>query len=294
MWKKIAVGTIIVAAACIAFLSFRHHSGDYKLNLPEKAFILPQELREISGIVPINANELACVQDESATIYIYDLRVEKITRQYKTNIVGDYEGITLAGNSIFILRSDGVLVEYPNYTSPGQKIKEYFLNLPSANNEGLCYDQKNYRLLIAAKIQANEKSKKERRYIYAFDLKSRVPNNTPIMKLDIEDIEKLAVSEGLVVAEKSKKKDKKKNEGFDFHPSEIAVHPFNQNIYILAAADKFLLITSPDGDIKHLYKLDRILFNKAEGLAFLPDGTMLVSNEGQRGEPTLLEFKYEK
>ena len=38
--------------------------------------------------------------------------------------------------------------------------------------------------------------------------------------------------------------------------------------------------------------LDPILFNKAEGLAFLPDGTMLVSNEAQHGKPTLLTFKY--
>ncbi|MFL5765333.1 MAG: hypothetical protein ACJ77K_15420 [Bacteroidia bacterium] len=292
MWKKLTIGFIVLAAACISFFSFRHHPGEYKLNLPEKAFVLPEELHEISGIVPLNDNELACVQDESATIYIYDLRVQKITRQYKTNIIGDFEGITLAGNSIYILRSDGMLDEYADYTSPGTKMKEYFLNLPSANNEGLCYDQKNYRLLIAAKIQANGKAKKEKRYIYSFDLRTKVPNNVPIIKLDVDDIEKLAISEGLAVAEKTGKKEKKKDNAFNFRPSEIAVHPFNKNIYILAAADKFLLILNADGDLKHLYKLDPILFNKAEGLAFLQDGTMLVSNEGQKGEPTLLEFKY--
>ena len=47
------------------------------------------------------------------------------------------------------------------------------------------------------------------------------------------------------------------------------------------------------GGIKNLIKLDPMVFNKPEGLAFLSDGTMLISNEAQKGKPTLLLFRYD-
>jgi uncharacterized protein YjiK len=295
MWKRILCGVIILSAVCIAFISFRHRKHDYKLAAPEKVYILPAVLHEISGITPLNENEIACVQDELGEIYIYDLRKEKITKEYKTGLVGDYEGITLAGNTLYLLRSDGVLVEYPDYHTPGMKTHEYFLNLPSSNNEGLCYDQRNYRLLIAAKIKpGKDKSTKDERYIYQFDLKTKIPDNKPIIRLNTEEIGAHAVNTGIPVPEKTDKKKGKKPAPFNFRPSEIAVHPFNKNIYVLSANDKLLLIMDEKGSIKHLLPLDPVLFNKAEGLAFLADGTMLISNEGQKGEPTLLEFKYEK
>src|ERR1043165_171386 len=130
-------------AACVLFSAFITFSG-YKLSSPQKTYILPSSLNEISGIVSLNTNEIACVQDELGHVYLYDLKTSSVTKEYNTQLVGDYEGITLVGNTIYMLRSDGVLIEYPDFRSPGLKIKEYFLNLPSSNNEGLCYDQRNY------------------------------------------------------------------------------------------------------------------------------------------------------
>ncbi|HEY0030663.1 MAG TPA: SdiA-regulated domain-containing protein [Bacteroidia bacterium] len=295
MLKKIKYIFITATLATLAFVcsSCLSPYEEYNLANPEKSYTLPAALNEISGITILNENEIACVQDELGAVYVYDLRTASITKEYKTAITGDFEGITLVGNSLFLLRSDGVLVEYPDFRSPNMKIKEYFLNLPSENNEGLCYDMKNYRLLIAAKIKpGKEKENKGIRHIYSFDLKTKVPNNVPIFKLNVEDIEATARKLNIAIPYKTNKKTGNRSDEFNFRPSEIAVHPVNRNIYILSANDKLLLILDNKGAIKNLITLDPALFNKAEGLAFFPDGTMLISNEAQKGKPTLLTFSY--
>lgn len=295
MFNKIRHSFIITATITLAALITACVSNyqEYKLSDPEKSYTLPVSLNEISGITPLNENEIACVQDELGIIYIYDLRTESITKEYKTGLVGDYEGITLVGNTIYMLRSDGVLIEYPDFRSPNLKIKEYFLNLPSANNEGLCYDMKNYRLLIAAKIKpGKEKENKNIRYIYSFDLKTKLPSNTPIIKLNIADVEAMAVKKNIPIPYRTNKKTGKRINAFNFRPSEIAVHPSNTNIYVLSANDKLLLILNSEGKMEDLVALDPLLFNKAEGLAFFKNGTMLISNEAQDKKPTLLIFKY--
>ena len=257
--------------------------------------MLPPTLNEISGITILNNNAIACVQDELGIIYIYDLKEGKISKEYKTNLIGDYEGIALVGNTIYLLRSDGVLIEYPDYRSPNMKIKEYFLNLPSLNNEGLCYDMENYRLLIAAKIKpAKEVENQNLRYIYSFDLKTKTPNNIPIIKLNVKDLETAALKFNIPIQYRTVKQTGEKVAVFNFRPSEIAIHPIDRNIYILSSNDKLLLMTNKSGEIKNLIKLDPKVFNKPEGLAFLSDGTMLISNEAQKGKPTLITFSYNK
>lgn len=275
---------------------------DYNLSSPDKTYTLPPTLNEISGITFLNKNEIACVQDELGIIYIYNLKEGKITKEYKTGLVGDYEGITLVGNTIYLLRSDGVLIEYPDFRAPNMKIKEYFLNLPSLNNEGLCYDMENYRLLIAAKIKpglpagqaGKEIENKDLRYIYSFDLKTKAPNNNPIIKLDVKKIETFARKSNIPIPYRINKQTNEKVDVFNFRPSEIAVHPIDKNIYILSSNDKLLLMIDKSGEIKNLIKLDSKVFNKPEGLSFLSDGTMLISNEAQKGKPTLLTFRYNK
>lgn len=283
----------LLSITCLLLFAFSITQPDYQLSAPDKSYTLPPSLNEISGITILNNHEIACVQDELGIVYIYDLKAGKISKEYPTGLVGDYEGIALVGNTIYLLRSDGVLIEYPDFRLPNMKIKEYFLNLPSLNNEGLCYDMKNYRLLIASKVKpGKDKLDKDIRHIYSFDLKTKAPNNVPFLKLSIEEIEAKAIKQNIPIPYRTNKKTGAKINAFNFRPSEIAVHPINGSIYILSANDKLLMMIDKNGAIQNLLQLDPVLFNKAEGLAFLPDGTMLISNEAQQGKPTLLSFKY--
>ena len=54
---------------------------EYNLSKPTKSFVLPTALNEISGITTLSQNEIACVQDEIGTIFIYDLTKEAIIKE---------------------------------------------------------------------------------------------------------------------------------------------------------------------------------------------------------------------
>ncbi|MES2287035.1 MAG: hypothetical protein V4547_15190 [Bacteroidota bacterium] len=268
---------------------------EYNLSKPTKNFVLPAALNEISGITTLSQNEIACVQDEIGTIFIYDLTKEVIIKEYPSKLIGDFEEIALVGNAMYLLRSDGVLIEHKDYSKPSAEKKEYTLHLPSSNNEGLCFDKKNNRLLIAAKSKAGKGNEnKDIRLIYGFDLKNKILSKEPIFKLSVDKIEEKALAMKIPIPTRTIKKTGKEVSDFNFRPSAIAVHPFSHLIYILSSSDKLLLIMNEKGHIIQLFALDPVLFNKAEGITFLPDGDMLISNEAQKGKPTLLKFKYIK
>jgi uncharacterized protein YjiK len=302
--KRIVI--VLLSCLCSLFLlvvfygycSFNNQAlavFEYNLSKPTKSFVLPVALNEISGITALSQNEIACVQDEIETIFIYDLTKEAIIKEYPSKLIGDYEEIALVGNAMYLLRSEGVLIEHLNYSKPSTEKKEYALNLPSTNNEGLCFDKRNNRLLIAAKSKAGKGNEnKDIRLIYGFDLKNKILSKEPILKLSFDKIEEKALAMKIPIPMRTIKKTKKEVSDFNFRPSAIAVHPFSHLIYILSSSDKLLLIMDEKGNIIHLFALDPVLFNKAEGITFLPEGDMLISNEAQKGKPTLLKFKYVK
>ena len=55
-----------------------------------------------------------------------------------------------------------------------------------------------------------------------------------------------------------------------------------------------MFIFDREGRIMHIEKLNPVMFNKAEGIAFFENGDMLITNEGQSKLPTLLRFNYKK
>ncbi|MFY9308862.1 MAG: SdiA-regulated domain-containing protein [Bacteroidia bacterium] len=267
----------------------------YQLTSPQKSYVLPTVLNEVSGLTTLAQDKIACVQDEKESIFVYDLEKEVISKEYSSEIAGDYEELALVGSTMYLLRSDGVLIEYVNYTSSPVKTKEYQLNLPSPDNEGLCYDKKHKRLLIAAKSKTvKEVESKQIRLIYGFDLTSKTLLSEPVYKLDIHKIEAKAKEQKIPIPTRTIKKTGKTISSFNFRPSAIAIHPFENSIYVLSASDRLLLIIDEKGNILELFSLNLNLFNKAEGLTFLPNGDMLISNEAQDKKPTILKFEYKK
>ncbi|MCD6017641.1 MAG: hypothetical protein K0S53_762 [Bacteroidetes bacterium] len=266
----------------------------YNFNEPASKDVLPAVLHEISGLAIIDSNTVACIQDENGILFFYDTKTHKIKREIAFGLNGDYEGITLVNKSLFILRSDGVLFEIKNFSSPKFDIKTYATQVPAVNNEGLCYDAASERLLIGAKGKINKDPLyRDQRFIYGFDLKTKSLNKKPVFQLNINDINISAKLDGFKFA---KRKDKKGNLieiSLKLNTSEIAIHPVTKQLYVLSATDHCLFIFNMNGNLETITPLNPILFNKAEGLSFFPNGDLMVSNEGQAHQPTLLRFNYQ-
>ena len=124
---------------------------EYNLSAPDRVYVLPQILKEISGITAIDGSSVACVQDERGIVFIHDINSNQTIRQFNFGSSGDYEDIARVGNTLYIVNSSEVLTEITDFKSVKFKAENYMTGIPGKDIEGLCYDKKNNRLLIAPK-----------------------------------------------------------------------------------------------------------------------------------------------
>ncbi|QHL89081.1 hypothetical protein GU926_17255 [Nibribacter ruber] len=235
---------------------------------------VPDILREVSGIVYLGNHQFACVQDEAGVIFLYNTQTKNIDRQITFGAAGDYEGIALVGDNAYVVRSDGQLFEVTNIHSQQNQVTEYPSVLtPEHNVEGLTYDQKNNRLLLA--IKGEETNSPAYKGVYAFDLSSKRLSKEPVFKLSLQD--------PLLFQKKQKSLSKV------WEPSEIAIHPVTGEIYLTEASNPQLFILHPDGKIKNRFALNKRDFYKPEGIAFSPTGDLYISNEGKKDAGNILQ-----
>ncbi len=267
----------------------------YNLNKADAAFVLPGMLHEISGITYLGADYFACIQDENGIIFIYDVKKNKLERQFTFNINGDYEGIASVGRKIYVLRSDGTLFEISDHESKNFDLDVFFTNIPSRNNEGLCYDPDGNRLLIAPKGQTLKGSEyKDKREIYAFDLKTKTLSKDPVFEFDLEEIRDFAMEKKINLPIREKNKGKAPEPRIDFMTSAIGINPLTKKLFILSSSDHMLFIFNMSGEIEHIEMLNPMIFNNAEGISFYPNGDMIITNEGGGRSASLLRFNYKK
>jgi uncharacterized protein YjiK len=264
----------------------------YKFASPDAVVILPSVLHEISGLTLFDPASFACIQDEAGIVFILDLATNQVKRQLPFTLKGDFEGIAKTDKSIFVLRSNGTLYELSDLESDEITVNIYETGVPSKDNEGLCYDADSNRLLIACKEKVSEGSgTKDIRYIFGFDLKSKTLTEEPAYTFDIQSIIDFAVKNNIDLPQKTKKKSRKSEPDLKFRPSGIGIQPVSKDLYVLSSDDKMLFVYS-SGTIKNIVNLDRTLFNQPEGITFLDNRDLLISNEGQNRNPTLLRFNY--
>lgn len=275
-------------------LKSKNNYSDYNFHKPDSKIILPDTLREISGLAILNDKEIACVQDENGFVFIYNIITNEIVKQIAFSGNGDYEGICKNLENLYVLRSDGVLFEIINFCSEKPIVNSYNTGIPAQNNEGLCFDKTGNRILIACKSKIGKGPEyKDLRVVYSFDIQSKQLSAEPVYTFDLQDIREFANENGILLPEKKTKKGNKKGE-IKFRPSAINIHPITNEIYILSGVEKLLSIFDYNGNLKHIQVLDREMFIKPEGIDFFKNGDMLISNEAEHYLPIIYKFNYNK
>lgn len=271
----IAVGVIGFSRVNKANAEMTKGSDKYTIT---ETWELPTELKEVSGIVWVDDHTLACVQDENGIIFIYDLTERYVREKIPFAGNGDYEGIALHNTDLYVMQSDGLLYEIKNWESEDRTISAHQTGFKSENNmESLTYSSKDNSLLTAPKDTDVED---EYKGIYKVSMASKAADaNRPTYKIEMNDE---------VLKEYRGKKLRK-----TFNPSEVAVHPETNEIYVLEGKNPKLLILDEQGTLKKVYKLDEINFPQPEGMTFSADGDLYISNEAVSGPATihLVDFK---
>lgn len=289
----------VISLFFLIWTSFNYTSKStlpYDLKQPKLITVLPDTLREISGMTYIDSNTIACIQDENGILFFYDLQSNQLKGQQRFYIDGDYEGIAKYNDTLYVLRSDGCIFEVVVIQNGMVHVKEHKSNIPLNNYEGLCYDHLKHRLLIAGKGKAGKGTElKDKRWVYEFDLISKRLNEKPVFEFDVQVINQKMNQTNAVQTRKvpnAKYKSKESNY-IKLRISAICIHPISNKLFILSAADHMLFVYDLNGEMEHAERLDPVVFNKAEGLTFLSNGNMLISNEAQDKKPTLLQFEYQ-
>ena len=242
-----------------------------------KKWEMPKQLLEISGLSYIDEQRFACVQDELGTIFIYNIASSSVEKEIPFGAVGDYEGLAVVGENVWVLRADGKLFEVSNINAAKPSVKEHNTHLTiKQDSEGLCYDKKNNRLLIA--IKGAEIATEDYKGIYAFDLASKKMDQQPVFKIDL--LNEVFESNG----------SGKKKKG-SINPSGISIHPVSGEMYITDGRNSKLLITDATGVIKKLHHLNAKEFSQPEGITFNASGDLFIANEGTNQPGNILQVK---
>jgi uncharacterized protein YjiK len=286
---------IAIVLSCNTTVPVKVNKTGYDFKNPDQKLILPENLHEVSGITSIDSTTAACIQDENGILFLYDIVLGKVKEEFTFHIDGDYEGIARVQDTLYVLQSDGTLFEISDYTSQQSQLTEHSTGIPANNNEGLCYDANNNRLLIACKGKIGKgKEFKDKRVIYGFDLATKKLSDEPIFDFDLQTIKDFALLHELDIPERTKKKGKVTEPIIKFRTSAIAIHPYTNQLYVLSAADHLLFVFEMNGKLIHIEALNEEMFNKAEGIIFFENGDLFITNEGQDKKPTLLRFNFKK
>jgi hypothetical protein len=294
---------IALSLAMLLFCSCRDevvksvYSTGYRANNPQRTFTLPDSLQEVSGVVVMDSVTVLCIQDEHGIVFKLNLNTNRIDGQFRFHEDGDYEGITRAGDTIYTLRSDGMLFEVTDLFKGKPVTRVYDTGIPCKNNEGLCYDEQNHRLLIACKSKAEKGTvPSDQRVIFSFDLDTHTLSAQPAYRFSLSDINAFASANQITLPTKSKNRKGEKIQVpfLKFRISAVGIHPVTRHLYVLSDVDHMLFVFDTDGNVQHMEFLDPELFNKAEGISFFPNGDMIITNEGQDKQPTMHFFQYQR
>jgi len=239
----------------------------YRLAAPDAVLELPAELREVSGLTVLPDGRLGAVQDETGTLFTLDPATGAVAGREAFDERGDFESVEAVGDDVWVLESNGDLTRLRGLGG-AVEVDRFETELAGRNDtEGLAYDAAGRRLLIACKENPGN-GLGDVRAVYAFSLASETLSAAPVFTLDRTRID----------AEDP------------FKPSALAVRPGTGEVYVLSSVRKALAVLAPDGTLLAVVELPEALYAQPEGLAFAPDGTLYLSNEGPDGPATLLRF----
>lgn len=236
---------------------------------------LHNELKEISGLATSGDGRVFGHNDEYGRVYEIDPGTGSIIKAFnvgRLGVPGDFEGIAVAGERFFLLSSAGDLVEFregAGGSSVGYQVHPLGLGR-LCEMEGLAFEESRDALLLPCKTPRNGRLE-DHLVVFSVPLASMTPDPEPRIFLPLKDLD----SAGL---------------GKNFHPSAIEVHPGSGSLVLVAAREEALVELSSEGEILATIELKRKRHPQPEGIAFLPNGSLVLADEGQGGRGTVTRY----
>jgi uncharacterized protein YjiK len=238
---------------------------------PVARWLLPDRLKEVSGLALTADGRLLTHGNNQARVFEIDYRHGVLIKQFSVGlddkaVKGDFEGITVASNTIYLLESDGKLYEFhegADGTSVPYTVHDTGLK-SECEFEGVAFAKAINSLLLSCK-NVFDKSRKDSLVIYRWKL---APDSGPRLSRLTVPLERVIGTNGWK----------------SLHPSDITVEPFHGNYVLIASAEQALIEITPQGEPVLARPLPgRHL--QPEGVAITPDSLLLISDEAGHRTP---------
>ena len=228
---------------------------------------LADDLREISGLAVAGPTSLFAHDDEQAVVREISVQEGRILRSIRFGERGDYEGIAADGNRIFVITSEGRLSSF--VAGPdGATVTPETVDTGAGEQceiEGLSLAPTPGRLLILCK-EIQGRGNRGRLLILAWDIAARQLVRQPFVDADLSE----------TLGENRR----------GFAPSGMDWDASRRRLVIVSARNRLLLELDENGRPTSQRVLDELRHPQAEGVAVMPNGALVISDEaGDSGGP---------
>ena len=242
---------------------------------PVAMWVMPPELREISGLALTADGRILAHDDEVSKVYVIDPRRGILLKQFTlgTGMRGDFESITIAGSDIYMLASNGVLYQFQEGADgAGVPYSTVDLHLgKECEFESMVYQADSNWLVMPCK-NANDKKLQHHLVIYRYRLGG--PDSSRVSMVTIPFAQ-------LVGSNKWK----------NLHPSDITIDPTTGNYVMISSHEKALVEFTSAGDLVRAEPLPDG-HNQPEGVAITKDSIIMVSDEATRKPAAITLYRW--
>lgn len=235
---------------------------------------LPGRLHEISGLAVSPDGRLFAHNDERGTIYQLDIATGEIKKAFHVgdHLRGDFEDIAITPQGdFFLVSSTGELYGFREGADDEHVAFEtYSTGLRGrCEIEGLAYLPAEQNLIIACK---NNYGREMRNTValYAWSSRTHTLQATPWLTLPAAQLGEIAGAN-------------------EFHTSAVQLDPRTNRIVLLSAREHAMAEIDRTGHVLAARRLSDE-HTQAEGAAILPDGSLVISDEGGDGQALITRY----
>ena len=230
--------------------------------LPVAMWIMPPDLREISGLALTPRSTVLTHDDNVGRVYEIDPRTGILLKGFSLEGTprGDFEAITIAGTDVYLLESKGKIYKFKEGTD-GQQVPFTIYKTGLGKQcefESMAFEADSSRLLLACKKFLTKNAPHEL-LIYRLPLPLGDTSRMSTLKVPIED----------VIGSTGWK---------NFHPSDMNIDPLTKNYVIIASNQKGLVVITPGGDVVRSEPIPGD-HRQPEGVAITRDSILMISDE---------------
>lgn len=247
------------------------------VDQPVAMWLMPPALAEISGIALTGDGRLLAHDDELARVFEIDPKRGVVLKSFMlgNGLHGDFEGITVVGQDLYMMLSNGLLYRFregANQSRVNYATFDTHLG-KECEFEGVAYEKDSARLVLPCK-HVKLKHLDDEVVIYRWKIGSK----------DSTGITMLTIPLGEVIGDNKWKK---------FRPSDITIDPATGNYVLISSLEKGLVVMTPDGNVVRSQRLPG-KHAQAEGVAITSDNILIISDEATSKPASITLYKWNR